>query len=82
VTAVKHPYHIRCAVDMFGLCNPIASWGIASYRRTQSDDFAHSSKDLPLNNASSITKPLFVIQGDNDPVVSRSESDQIVNAVR
>src|SRR5438874_1289727 len=36
----------------------------------------------PLNNAALITKPLFVIQGENDPFVPRSESDQIVSAVR
>jgi dipeptidyl aminopeptidase/acylaminoacyl peptidase len=32
--------------------------------------------------SASITKPLFVIQGENDPIVPRSESDQIVVAVR
>jgi len=32
--------------------------------------------------SSPITKPLFVMQGENDPIVPRSESDQIVNAVR
>jgi dipeptidyl aminopeptidase/acylaminoacyl peptidase len=36
----------------------------------------------PVNSASAITKPLFVIQGENDPIVPRAESDQIVNAVR
>jgi dipeptidyl aminopeptidase/acylaminoacyl peptidase len=36
----------------------------------------------PLNNASAITKPLFVIQGAKDPIVPLSEADQIVNAVR
>ena len=36
----------------------------------------------PLNHASEITKPLFVIQGEKDPIVPRSESDQIVSAAR
>jgi dipeptidyl aminopeptidase/acylaminoacyl peptidase len=36
----------------------------------------------PLNNAAKITKPLFVIQGANDPRVPLSEADQIVARVR
>jgi dipeptidyl aminopeptidase/acylaminoacyl peptidase len=32
----------------------------------------------PLNNASKITKPLFVVQGANDPRVPKTEADQIV----
>lgn len=36
----------------------------------------------PLNQADRIRKPLFVIQGANDPRVPRSESEQIVKAVR
>ncbi|WP_018146511.1 S9 family peptidase [Henriciella marina] len=36
----------------------------------------------PLNNASAITKPLFIIQGANDPRVPASEAEQILEAVR
>src|ERR1700730_18224662 len=36
----------------------------------------------PLNNAAKIIKPLFVVQGGNDPRVPLSESEQIVRAVR
>lgn len=36
----------------------------------------------PLNNADQITKPLFIIQGLNDPRVPASEADQILAAVR
>lgn len=32
---------------------------------------------VPANNAEKIRKPLFVIQGANDPRVPRSESEQI-----
>ena len=35
-----------------------------------------------LTNVASIAKPLFVIQGANDPRVPRSEAEQIVRAVR
>lgn len=36
----------------------------------------------PLNNADKITKPLFIIQGLNDPRVPASEADQILAAVK
>ena len=34
----------------------------------------------PLNNAQKITKPLFVVQGGNDPRVPLSEAEQMVAA--
>lgn len=36
----------------------------------------------PLKNASKITKPLFVIQGYNDPRVPYTEAEQILEAVK
>ena len=36
----------------------------------------------PLNNAQKITKPLFAVQGLNDPRAPASEAEQIVAAVR
>jgi dipeptidyl aminopeptidase/acylaminoacyl peptidase len=36
----------------------------------------------PLNYAENITKPLFVVQGANDPRVKKAEADQIVVALR
>lgn len=36
----------------------------------------------PLHHAGKITRPLMVVQGENDPRVARSESDAIVAAVR
>lgn len=39
-------------------------------------------KIAPLTNAAKITKPLFVIQGANDPRVPQSEAEQIVAKVR
>ena len=39
-------------------------------------------KTAPLNNVQKIKKPLFVVQGKNDPRVPASESEQMVTAVR
>ncbi len=43
---------------------------------------AFMEKISPLNNADKITKPLFVVQGKNDPRVPYTESEQIVAKVR
>jgi dipeptidyl aminopeptidase/acylaminoacyl peptidase len=39
-------------------------------------------KISPLTLAHRITKPLFVVQGANDPFVPPSEAEQLINAVR
>jgi dipeptidyl aminopeptidase/acylaminoacyl peptidase len=36
----------------------------------------------PLNNAAKITRPLFVVQGKNDPRVPPSEAEQMVATVK
>ncbi|MEN9866662.1 MAG: hypothetical protein RL748_2252 [Pseudomonadota bacterium] len=43
---------------------------------------AFMEKIAPLNNAQKITKPLFVIQGKNDPRVPVFEAEQIVAKVK
>ncbi len=43
---------------------------------------AWMEKTAPLNNADRISKPLFVVQGKNDPRVPFTESEQIVAKVR
>jgi dipeptidyl aminopeptidase/acylaminoacyl peptidase len=39
------------------------------------------NRTAPLNNASKIIRPLFVVQGGNDPRVPLSESEQMVETV-
>ena len=43
---------------------------------------AHLEKISPGNSPERITAPLFVAQGQNDPRVPVTESEQIVEAVR
>jgi len=43
---------------------------------------AFFEKIAPLNNASKITKPLFIVQGGNDPRVPRTEAVQMAEKVR
>ena len=40
------------------------------------------AKIAPLNNVSKIRKPLFVIQGLNDPRVPVTEAEQMTRAIR
>ncbi|HMF89481.1 MAG TPA: prolyl oligopeptidase family serine peptidase [Candidatus Angelobacter sp.] len=93
VTAMKYPGRIRCAVDIYGPSNLVTFLErTAPYRRDlrrveygderDPEMRAFLERLAPLNSAGSITSPLFVMQGENDPIVARSESDQIVNAVR
>ncbi len=39
-------------------------------------------KIAPLNNSQNITKPMFIIQGYNDPRVPASEAEQMVTKIR
>jgi dipeptidyl aminopeptidase/acylaminoacyl peptidase len=43
---------------------------------------AYFEKISPTNNADKISKPLFIIQGGNDPRVPRTESAQMAEKVR
>jgi dipeptidyl aminopeptidase/acylaminoacyl peptidase len=84
---------LRCALDIVG----ISHFGTflkntESYRRDLRRVEYGDERDpkmaeffertAPLNNASKITKPLFVVQGGNDPRVPLSEAEQIVAKVR
>ncbi len=91
--ATHYDERIRCALDVVG----ISHFGTflkntESYRRDlrraeYGDERDPAIRDFfartaPLNNAKKITKPLFVVQGGNDPRVPRSEAEQIVGQVR
>jgi len=43
--------------------------------------YSFLEKISPLNNASKIQKPLFIVQGGNDPRVPRSEAEQMFNTL-
>ncbi len=84
---------ICCSVDVVGMSN-LATFlqNTESYRRDlrraeygdERDPAMRAWMDstAALTNVASIAKPLFVIQGANDPRVPRSEAEQIVRAVR
>jgi len=55
----------------------------AEYGDERDPEIAAFFDDIsPLKNADKITKPIFIIQGLNDPRVPASEAEQVLSAVR
>ena len=91
--ATNYPERIRCAVDIVGISN-LATFlkNTEDYRRDlrrveYGDErdpkmAAFMERIAALNNAEKITKPLFVVQGANDPRVPKSEAEQIVATLK
>jgi len=84
---------IRAAVDVVGISNFVTFLESTSeYRRDlrrveYGDERDPKMREFlmkisPTTNAHKITKPLFVIQGLNDPRVPATESEQMVKTVR
>jgi dipeptidyl aminopeptidase/acylaminoacyl peptidase len=91
--ATNYADRIRCAIDMVGPSN-LATFlkNTSGYRqdlrRVEYGDerdpkmLEFLNRTAPLTNAAKITKPLFVVQGGNDPRVPLSEAEQMVRTVR
>ena len=84
---------IACALDVVGVSNFITFLqNTESYRRDLRRAEYGDERDpamrafferiAPFNRAGNITKPLFVVQGGNDPRVPRTESEQMVARVK
>jgi dipeptidyl aminopeptidase/acylaminoacyl peptidase len=93
VTATTYSDRICCSVDVVGISN-LATFlkNTSGYRQDlrrveygderDSTTRAWMERTAPLNHVDKITKPLFIIQGMNDPRVPRSESEQMVAALK
>ena len=84
---------IRCAIDVVGISNfNTFLKNTESYRRDlrrveygderDSSMYAFLEKISPLNNANKIKKPLFIVQGGNDPRVPKTEAVQMAEKVK
>jgi dipeptidyl aminopeptidase/acylaminoacyl peptidase len=91
--ATMYDKRIRSSLDVVGISNFITFLtNTESYRRDlrrveygdERDPAmrAYFEKIAPVNQTDSITKPLFVVQGANDPRVPHTESEQMVKQVR
>ena len=91
--ASNYADRIRCALDIVGPSNFVTFLkNTESYRRDLRRVEYGDERDpkmaefleriAPLNNAQKITKPLFVVQGANDPRVPKTEAEQIVATLK
>lgn len=91
--ATTYSDRICCAIDIVGISNfSTFLKNTESYRRDLRRVEYGDERDpvmrefferiAPLNNAEKIRKPLFVVQGGNDPRVPLSEAEQMVERVR
>jgi dipeptidyl aminopeptidase/acylaminoacyl peptidase len=91
--ATYYPERIRCAVDIVGISNFVSFLeNTESYRRDlrraeYGDERdpkmrAFMEKIAPVNNAAKIKRPLFVVQGKNDPRVPLIEAEQMVATLK
>jgi dipeptidyl aminopeptidase/acylaminoacyl peptidase len=91
--ATLYPEKIAASIDVVGISNFVTFLErTESYRRDlrrveygderDPDMRAHLQKISPLNRADKITKPLFVVQGKNDPRVPFTEAEQIVATLK
>ena len=91
--ATNYNDRLRCSLDVVGPSNLVTFLKNTSgyrqdLRRVEYGDErdpkmrAFLERIAPANNAQKISKPLFVIQGKNDPRVPWTESQQMVATVR
>ncbi len=91
--ATMYNDRIAAAVDVVGISNFVTFLqNTESYRRDlrrveYGDERDPAMREFfertaPLNHAGNISKPLFVVQGGNDPRVPRTESEQMVARVK
>lgn len=90
---VRYNQQLRCGVDVVGISNFVTFLkNTQDYRRDLRRAEYGDERDpamrqfleqvSPANHVDKITKPLFVVQGKNDPRVPLSESEQMVKAIR
>jgi dipeptidyl aminopeptidase/acylaminoacyl peptidase len=91
--ATYYPDRIRCAVDVVGMSNLRTFLeNTEPYRRDlrraeygdERDPKVREFMDrtAPLTNVAKVSKPLFIVQGQNDPRVPASEAEQMVKALK
>ena len=84
---------LKCGVDIVGISNFVTFLeNTEEYRRDLRRSEYGDERDpkmreylesiSPTNHVDQITRPLFVIQGANDPRVPASESEQMVKSIR
>ena len=92
-TATRYNDLIACSLDVVGMSNLVTFLEHTEpyrqdLRRVEYGDERDAKMRefletiAPMNHVKSITKPMFVVAGANDPRVPKSEADQIVAALK
>jgi dipeptidyl aminopeptidase/acylaminoacyl peptidase len=91
--ATYYPERVRCSIDVVGISSFVTFLkNTEDYRRDLRRAEYGDERDpkmrefmertAPLNNAHKITRPLFIIQGKNDPRVPWTEAEQMVKTLK
>ena len=89
--AGRHPDLFKATVDIFGVSNLFTflnsvpeHWKpiMKRWLGDATSDKERLEKDSPITYLGTMTNPMLVIQGANDPRVVKEESDQIVDALK
>jgi dipeptidyl aminopeptidase/acylaminoacyl peptidase len=92
VAATRFSDRIRCSLSVVGISNLVTSLeNTEAYRRDLRRVEYGDERDpkmraflqsiAPMKHVTNITKPIFIVQGQNDPRVPISESNQIVKTL-
>lgn len=93
VAATHYNDRIRASIDIVGMSNLVTflerteSYRRDLRRREYGDERDPKMREYqesvaPMNRVKSVTKPMFIVAGRNDPRVPVSESDQIAAALK
>lgn len=91
--AIEYNDQIRCTIPSFGMSDLLSYFNTIDgpYKEFFAQEYGdpndpeiveYLKKISPLNNAQKISKPMFIIQGKNDPRVPYTESEQMMEAIK
>ncbi|MGY3716584.1 prolyl oligopeptidase family serine peptidase [Sutcliffiella cohnii] len=87
----RHPEYFKAVIDIFGVSNLFSfidsvpeHWkpAMKQWVGDPVEDKERLTVDSPITYLDTMTQPMLIIQGANDPRVVKAESDQIVEALK
>jgi dipeptidyl aminopeptidase/acylaminoacyl peptidase len=92
-TAIEYNKKVRCASAAFGASDLFSAkaavdTAYGAFFKTEYGDSndplvaEYFNKISPLRNVAKLTMPIFIVQGNNDPRVPHTESEQMVEAIK
>lgn len=87
----KYPSIFRCGIDLYGVSNRYSSWLTTDRlgRFNMEKEMGHMAtrreayhEASPIHLVNSITAPLLILHGEDDPRVPVSQSDELTDALK